>query len=513
MNAVPWSAQLRGLAARFGAAPAVTAQHGGTLSYAALADRAHALAEMLAARGVAAGQPVAILLPNCAEAVWCAYGVRLAGAADTPLGWGATDQEVAWAARLAGFATVITTADRAAAMRALGLQALLPGSVPAQPAARAAWAAAPAEATGRLLFTSGTTGKPKGVRYSHGRRWIAEQLLRATLPFTPARGSRLLLVTPFAHGASLLTFAWCEYGGEVLLEGGVDPARVRTLLRRGGVEALFAPPTVIAKLAAALEGERFEGLRCVFTGTQPLPAALYAKACAMFGPVVRVTYGKTECFNPIAVLEAADTNDWFAQQPLPPGACVGWPAPGVAIEIRDGQVWLRAQHLCDELLGPDGPIPHEAGWHATGDLGCFDERGRLVLLGRVADVIKTGGYRVNPDEIESLLAGLPGAGAMCVAGLPSDYWGEIILAVAEAAPPGWAEAVRARVAVLSRHKQPRLFATLAALPRNAQGKISRREVVRQVLASYRLTDGAHPVLLPAREEEPPWTTSDSAAPA
>ncbi len=506
MNAIPWSAQLQALAARFGNAPAVTAQHGGTLTYEALSDRAHALAEVLAARGVTAGTPVAILLPNCAESVWCAYGVRLAGAADTPLGWGATGEEIAWAARLARFRLVITAAECADAVRALGLEPLLPGTISAGPAAAQARDAVPADATGRLLFTSGTTGKPKGVRYSHGRRWAAEQLLRATLPFTPARRSRLLLVTPFAHGASLLTFAWCEYGGEVLLEGGVDPDRVRTLLRRGGVAALFAPPTVIAKLAAALGDEHFAGLRCVFTGTQPLPPGLYARACAMFGPVVRITYGKTECFNPIAVLEAPDTHEWFAQQPVPPGACVGWPAPGVEVDVRDGQVWLRARHMCEALVGPDGAIPHQDGWHATGDLGRIDERGRLVLLGRVADVIKTGGYRVNPDEIEALLTGLPGAGAVCVAGLPSEYWGEIVMAVAEAPAPGWEDAVRERVAAVSRHKQPRLFAALPALPRNAQGKISRREVVQRVLASHGLADGAHPVLSSKPEEEVQWNT-------
>lgn len=505
MSAVPWSAQLHGLAARFGEAPAVRAQHGGTLSYQALAQRAHAMAEVLRARGIAAGAPVAVLLPNCAEAVWAAYGIRLAGAADVPLGWGSTAGEIGWAARLARFETVLTTPERAEQVRGLGLVPLLPQDVPVRPRDDATWPAVPASATGRLLFTSGTTGRPKGVRYSHGRRWAAEQLLRATLPFAPARGERLLLATPFPHGASLLTFAWCEYGGEVLLEAGVDPDRMREHLRAGAA-SVFAPPTVLAKLAAAFDGERFDGVRCVFTGTQPLPPALYAKTKAMFGPVVRVTYGKTECFNPIAVLEPRETEEWFAQDPLPPGACVGWPAPGVEVEIREGQVWLRARHLCEELVGPDGPIPHEDGWHATGDLGEFDERGRLLLLGRVADVIKSGGYKVNPDEVEALLAGLPGTGAVCVAGVPSEYWGEIIVAVAEAAAPGWDNAVRERVAGLSKHKQPRLCVTLPALPRNAQGKISRRQVVQQVLATHRLHDGAHPRLDRIAEKEATWTT-------
>jgi malonyl-CoA/methylmalonyl-CoA synthetase len=370
------------------------------------------------------------------------------------------------------------------------------------PTREGVWPAVPAQAAGRILFTSGTTGRPKGVRYSHGRRWTAEQLLRATLPFTPARGSRLLLVTPFPHGASLLTFAWCEYGGEVLLLDGADPQRVGPLLRGGDIDAIFAPPTVIAKLAAAFGSERFPGLRCVFTGTQPIGAALYAKARALFGPVVRITYGKTECFNPITVLEPADTEAYFGQATVPPGACVGWPAPGVQIELREGQVWLRAQHMSDALIGPEGSIAHEVGWHATGDLGHVDGQGRLVLLGRVADVIKTGGYRVNPDEVESLLAGLDTCGAVCVAGLPSEYWGEVIVAVAEQASPGWEAQVAARVASLSRHKHPRLFVAVAALPRNAQGKVSRRSVVQQVLATHGLVDGARPALVPGPQESP-----------
>ncbi len=506
MTDIPWSAALRTLAARFGAAPAVTDHAGRVLSYRGLDERSHALAEVLAARGVAAGTPVAILLPNGIDAVCSAYGVRLAGAADAPLGWGATGEEIAWMAQLAGFRLVITQAERVTQLQALGLATLLVAEIAPQPKDTRTWPAVAAEVTGKLLFTSGTTGRPKGVRYSHGRRWIGEQLLRATLPFTPRAGERLLLVTPFPHGASLLTFAWCEYGGHVLLEAGADARRMGALLRRGDIDALFAPPTVLAKLAAACGGERFDHVRCVFTGTQPLPAPLYAKARAMFGPVVRVTYGKSECFNPITVLEPADTEAWFADPDRAAGACVGWPAPGVQLELRDGQVWLRARHMCDDLLGPDGGIAHEAGWHATGDLGAFDERGRLLLLGRVADVIKTGGWRVNPDEMESLLADLPGCGAVCIAGLPSEYWGEIIVAVAEQAGAGWQQQVAARLAPLSRHKHPRLLLSLPALPRNAQGKINRREVVRHVLATHELVDGAHPTLSPRPQGTIAWTS-------
>ncbi len=505
MNSVPWSASLAILAERFGNAPAVTDQYGGRLSYRGLCDRAHAFAAQLARRGMPAGAPVAVLLPNCIDAVWIAHGIRIAGLAEAPLSWSYTADEIGWAAQVGGFTLVLTREERFPALQALGLDVVLPSSTPETADPRAApWPPIPADVRARLLFTSGTTGRPKGVVYTHGGRWIGEQLLKATLPFTPTTGARILLVTPFAHGASLLGGAWCDHGGEVLLWDGVDPPRIRALLRQGGIEAFFAPPTVLAKLCAAFGDERFDGVRCIFTGTQPLGVALYARVAAMFGPVVRVTYGKTECINPITVLSPAETQAWFEQAVVPAGACVGWPAPGVEIEIRDGEVWLRAQQMSRGMLGPDGPIPHaDGGWHATGDLGHIDERGRLVLVGRVADVIKTGGYRVHPDEIEACLGGLPDCADVCVVSLPSEYWGDVIVAVAEQAEEGWIAAAQARVRPLSRHKRPRLHVAVPALPRNAQGKVRRRDLVSLLLDTHELVDGPYPRLERKTTPTPP----------
>lgn len=503
--AIPWSADLRSLATRFDSRSAVT---DGTdqLSYAKLSAKAHALAARLAAAGIGPGKSVATLLPNGLDAVWACYGIRLAGAAETPMNWGYTAEEIQWSARLADFQIVVTLDARADSMRAIGLEPLAVESV-SDDAPGMALPAVPADARGRIMFSSGTTGRPKGAVYTHERRWIGEQLLKATLPFAPAPGSRILVMTPFTHGASLLTFCWCDFGGEVVLLDGVDTARVHQLLRHGHIEAVFAPPTVLAKMAAAFGDECFTGVRCVFTGTQPLTRTLYEKACAMFGPVVRVTFGKTECINPITVLGMEDVHAHFTSDEPAAGTCVGWPAPGVELRIHPddespdkaestGEVWLRARHMSTGLLRAEGFNPHEPdGWHQTGDLGHIDARGRLWLTGRMADVIKTGGYRVNPDEIEACLTGIDGCGQVCVASVPSDYWGEVIIAVAEHARADWDSDASARVEMLSRHKRPRAYLAVETLPRNAQGKINRRQVRELILATHDFVDGPYPKLL------------------
>jgi acyl-CoA synthetase (AMP-forming)/AMP-acid ligase II len=203
------------------------------------------------------------------------------------------------------------------------------------------------------------------------------------------------------------------------------------------------------------------------------------------------------------VLDPKATHDYLTADDIPAGACVGWPASGVEIKVQEalseeephGEILLRAPHMSAGLIDANGFKPHQPdGWHSTGDLGYVDSSGRLILTGRVADVIKTGGYRVNPDEIEVALAANTLCGQICVTSLASDYWGEIITAVAEGAQDGWQEECLQLLESMSKHKRPRLFASLEALPRNPQGKISRKQVSRAVLETYALQDGPYPTL-------------------
>ncbi|MBV9735958.1 MAG: AMP-binding protein [Acidisphaera sp.] len=500
---VPWASDLQSVRAAFGERPCIHDGERG-LDFAGMIGRAATLAHRLRARGVAPGTPVATSLPNGIPAVWTAAALRLAGAAEVALNAALAGEERRYCLALSGAGLVLTTRAQVPAFAALGCEAIAVEDLPDAPGELAGLPPVPGDAFGRISFTSGTTGRPKAIVHTHAARWIANLLQRASWSVMPGPGSRLLLMTPFVHGAGMLFQAFCDRGAECVLLDGVDPPKLEALLSSGGIDFIFAPPTVLAKLAAAFPDRHFPGVRTVFTGTAPLVPALYAKARALFGPVVRVTYGKSEIVNPITVLSPEQTEACYAEAAPHEGVCVGFPATGVEVEIRGdtgapcgpeevGEVHLRARHMLRGLIDASGfrPLPPGA-FHDTGDLGRVDAQGRLHLAGRMADVIKSGGYKIHPDEIERALAGT--APAVSVVALPSEYWGEVIVAVAEGADAAWPDRARAALAGLARYKHPRAFIAVEEIARNAQGKAMRRLVRERLLARYRLIDGPHPLL-------------------
>jgi acyl-CoA synthetase (AMP-forming)/AMP-acid ligase II len=503
---ISWGQDLATIVDRFGPATAVECAQGRT-SFAELGRRAASIAARLRSRGVADGEPVATFLRNGREAVWASYGATLAGAAETPLNANSTPDELRYQLRLAGVRHVLTDAASAPLVASLGAAAHVVAEIDDAAATVDRAAGAPGDAWGRIIFTSGTTGRPKAIVHSHERRWLATLQLRAHLPYQPGPGSRVLLMTPFSHGASLLTFAYLATGASVHLLDGVRVEEVRRLLEGGTLDSLFAPPTVLAKLTAAFAGHRFEGIRAIFCGTATLTPELYFKTREMFGPVVRVTYGKSEVFNPITVLPPAECDAFYARGGQD-GVSLGWPAAGVEVAIRDedgrpvppgeeGEIHLRAPHMLVGLIDERGF--HKLGedeFHATGDVGRVAASGELLLAGRRHDAIKSGGYKIYPQEIELALAPAAAPGALVAVGLPSAYWGEAVVAVAENAPAGWEERAAAAAESLARPKRPRAYVALPALPRGGQDKVQRARVVEAVLARYRLDDGPHPTLTP-----------------
>ena len=227
------------------------------------------------AAGVRPGMPVAVSVRNGIAAVWASLGVILTGAAEVALNTNLSEADRLHCLLLAGVRHAVTAAADAAffeahdvqvhAVEAVGEALLRPALFPV--AAYDDWA--------RIGFTSGTTGLPKGIVNTQRGRWTGNLMQRAAMPTRPGPDSRLLLMTPFSHGAALLTHAYLEEGGSVVLLDGVDPAVVLPLLRERKVNEMFAPPTVLAKIVGA--GGRRESARAAVD--------LYRDRGAVAGPL------------------------------------------------------------------------------------------------------------------------------------------------------------------------------------------------------------------------------------
>lgn len=506
---ISWSASFLNTTQRFAAEPAVS-DIVTSITHHGLARRVVALAEAIKAAGVAMGAPVAMVLPNSIDAVVASYAVLIAGCCEVPINVAAGPTEWRTNIELSGARLAICRADVAPTLEQLECRVLSPDQglasilQPTEPVPANLWA--------RIGFTSGSTGTPKVIVHTQAGRWTGALLQRVALPFRPGPGDRLLAMTPFTHGASLLSHAFLEEGAAVDLLPGVVADEVIPRLRGGTITAMFAPPTVLTKIIALLDGDPVAGLKTIFTGTAPLPPSVYFAARALFGPIVRITYGKTEVFNPITVLDPHETDAYYERGGGTDTLCIGWPQTGVELKIVDetdrpsgvehaGEICVRAQHMSLGQLrdGTLHPWPHM--WHPTGDIGMRDTDGRIHLVGRMADAIKSGGYKLYPAEIEQAISGAMGLPPITVVGLPSYYWGEIVVAVAETSGSDWRETARVACRDLPRYKQPRLFAEMPVLPRNAQHKVMRSEIVASLQRDFSMTDGPYPEL--HRIEQPP----------
>lgn len=503
-NIVNWGSAFETIRRRFGRLPAVVSEEG-TYSFDEVLRHAAAVAESLLAQGVQPGEPVAIFLPNRPHAVWASIGVVLSGAAETSLNFGLTAEELKYCLDLLKVRIVISDARLAPVVKSCGHTPLLIETLAAEPAELAVDRPVAGDRWGKILFTSGTTARPKAIVHSHERRWLASLMLRASLPFMPRPGTRILLMTPYSHGSSLLAGAFMESGGSIYLMEGPQTDLIGGLLASGSIDCMFAPPTVLAKLVASLDTIKGATLRTIFTGTSTLSPALYRRTRDIFGPVVRITYGKTEIFNPITVLEPDEVDRAYAADGAE-AANLGAPVSGVEIEIRDdagavvpagspGRIFIRAPHMLVAYVDERGA--HEAQqdeWHESGDIGFMSDRNDLFIVGREHDVIKTGGYKLFPQEIEAPLASARIASDVAVVGVPSQYWGQIVVAVAENPSSDWIDRAKQAVACLSKHKHPRAYVSLPEFPRNAQGKLQRNKVLEAILSRYQVEDGPRPGL-------------------
>lgn len=335
------------------------------------------------------------------------------------------------------------------------------------------------------LFTSGSTGMPKGVELSRRAFDASARASAENLGWTPT--DRWLLCMPLGHVGGLSVVLRC-LAARLPIVMSPWTGSIGALLEeveRSRVSLLSLVPTMLARILEEQPAYRFpEHVRAVVIGGDATSPALLAAASARGVPVL-TTYGMTEACSQVATLAPGDA-------PSPENGS-GRPLANTEVRIVDGEIQVRGPTLFSRYIPVDRfPSPlREGGWFPTGDLGRIDEAGRLHVTGRRSDLIITGGENVDPREVEIALEACAGVRAACVFPVADERWGEIVAAAivfepgAEPDLNAVAAAVNAR---LARHKRPRRMAACTELALNATGKLDRRRTGQ--LAAARLVNVA-----------------------
>lgn len=485
--------------------PAVIDRHR-QLDYAQLHAEIDAVARALHHEGARRGEPVGLMLENRSEyvALWMALG-RL-GIASAHVSPSSTAAELAPLLQRAGIARLfVSEATYPVATQVLRehpdlrLQLVHVGHQP-PPGARSYHAlvrahrdhAGPRPPAGEeadsVVFTSGTTGTPKGAVRDLSSVGVME-LLRI-LERLPLRvGDRHLVVAPLYHsGAQAFALINTSLAATLVLLDRFEAEAVLDTLSRDRIASVFMVPTMIRRLLdlpASLHARRpTPSLRAIVSGAAPFPDGLRRRAIERFGPeTIFDFYGATE----LGWVTLADGHQMLAK----PGT-LGPPLAGQELRVVDehghavtpetvGTIYTRsAQHMRGYLRGSlaDGAATHELareGWATVDDQGYLDADGHLFLTGRTRDMVITGGVNVYPVEIEHVLSRHPAIRDVAVVGLPDPEWGERLTAVVVPGEGFEVEAVDAWARErLAKAKRPRQWQIVDALPRNATGKILKR---------------------------------------
>jgi long-chain acyl-CoA synthetase len=341
-----------------------------------------------------------------------------------------------------------------------------------------------------LFYTSGTTGRPKGAQLSHRNlECMTESCLADVCSFQPE--DVLLHVAPLSHGSGLYLIPALARGAEnaIFAQRHFDPVEVLATIERERVTVIpFLAPTMIVMLMSAPPAAELNSLRAVIYGGAPIHAAHARAALERFGPVLVQIYGQGEAPMTISTLGAADhrpEDDVVLASAGTPHADVEVmivdaddrevPAGGVGEVVVRGDVVMRG-YWNDEAATAEAL---RGGWLHTGDIGRIGADGRLYLLDRKHDLIITGGANVYPRQVEETLLLHPSVAEAAVFGIPDSTWGERV-AAAIVARPGCQPDANELVAHCRRHiasfKKPTRIAILDRLPKNAYGKILKREL-------------------------------------
>ena len=438
----------------------------------AAARRTAAVLARLAVHGAHAGDRVAVIAGNGEAFVAARDAATAAGLVLVPINPRLATDEIAWILGHARpRAVLVEPAYRDAVPDAIVLDGSEASAVGLDHAAIGA----------TLLYTSGTTGRPKGCWRTAAQEQARAAELRASYALSSA--DTHLIVCPLAHSApgSFLRAARAA-GARTVIAPRFTPEQFVSDVRTHRASVVFLVPTQVHRLLA-LPPPELDSLRAVIVAGAPFPPALKAAFAAWLGPGrLYEFYGSSET-GTVSVIGP----DEHAAHP----GSVGRPPPGVSVRVEDGELFVRSPALMSGYLTDDGtavaPLATRDGHFSVGDLGTIDGEGWITLVDRKHDTIITGGLNVYPAEVERALATLPEVAGAVAFGVPDAEWGQlvaVVVALRHGTLPDLRTALRDQ---LAGYKLPRALATceLAELPIGSSGKALRR-AAREAFAS-RLT--------------------------
>jgi long-chain acyl-CoA synthetase len=465
------------------------------LSYAELDDRSARLATLLGEKGVEPGDRVGVMLPNVPEFPISYYGVLRAGAVVVPMNVLLKRREIAFYLEDSG-AKLLLAWHGFAEEACDGAADAGAEPVEIEPAAFATTleeleptpglADTAEEDTAVILYTSGTTGKPKGAELTHlNLARNADVSSRTTCEIDA--GDVVLGALPLFHsfGQTVSMNASLKVGACLTMLARFDPGEALETMQRDGVTHFYGVPTMYGALLHHPERESFDtsALRSCITGGASMPVEVLRGFEDAFDAIVLEGYGLSET-SPVACSNHPDRE-------RKPGS-IGTPIEGVEMQVVDegdnpvpqgevGEIVIRGHNIMKGYWQrPDATAEAmRGGWFHSGDMARTDEDGYFYIVDRKKDLIIRGGYNVYPREVEEVLYEHPKIREAAVVGVPHDEWGEeigaaVVLHDGEELPPDEVSAyVKERIAA---YKYPRVVWFLDELPKGPTGKILKREI-------------------------------------
>ncbi|MEQ6247700.1 AMP-binding protein [Sulfitobacter sp. HNIBRBA3233] len=452
--------------------------------------RARRVAEALHARGVAAGDRVALFMDNHPDWLVGFYGILYAGAAAVPVNAKLHGREARFILDDSEARLCLSDPAHAEALHdaGVGVPVEQVGTLEAQ--GSGAGVALPRDRSGGdlawLFYTSGTTGTPKGVQITHGMLGAMALSYLADVD-TVLPEDAAIYAAPLSHGAGLYNFMHVRAGARHVCpaSGGFDSAEILTLAAHHGSAHMFAAPTMVKRLTdhAVRAGASGAGLRTIVYAGAPMYVADIISAVDHFGPKFVQIYGQGECPMAITALSREDIADRSQPGWKERLGSVGRAQSCVEVRVADADGRPLALGESGEVMVRGAPVmpgywrnPQATtktlrdGWLLSGDIGRLDAAGYLTLQDRSKDVIITGGSNVYPREVEEVLLQHPDVAEAAVLGAPHPDWGEEVVAcIVGGARPEELDALC--LAQIARFKRPKRYVHLAELPKNNYGKV------------------------------------------